>query len=120
MASPAPARSSQASGPLWLKVLVIVMGLLIIAGFIVVAAEIARRVSGTNTSSGNTASPPAGAAFAQRIALPSGAQVVSMASVGDRLVVHVRDQNGLATAYVVDPRTGALLGTIAFPPAAAH
>lgn len=115
MASPAPARSSPASGPLWLKVLVIVMGLLIIAGFIVVAAEIARRMS-----SGNTASPPVGPVFAQRIALPSGAQVVSMAAVGDRLVVHVRDQNGLATAYVVDPRTGALLGTIAFPPAAAR
>ena len=37
LASPA-----QASAPLWLKVLVIVMGLLIVAGFVVIAAEIAR------------------------------------------------------------------------------
>jgi hypothetical protein len=115
LASPAPARSSQAYAPLWLKVLVIVMGLLIIVGFTVVAAEIARRMSSANTSHS-----PAGATFAQRIALPSGAQVVSMNAVGDRLVVHVEDQNGLSTAYVVDPGTGALLGTIAFPPGTAH
>jgi hypothetical protein len=116
LASPTSARSSQAYAPLWLKVLVIAMGLLIIVGFTVVAAEIARRMSSANTSH----SPAAGPAFAQRIALPSGAQVVSMNAVGDRLVVHVEDQNGLSTAYVVDPGTGALLGTIAFPPGAAH
>lgn len=115
MASPAPARSSQPYGPLWLKVLVIVMGLLILVGFTVIAAEIARRMSSSNTSSS-----PAGPVFAQRIALPSGARVVSMNAVGDRLAVHVEDQNGLSTAYVIDPRTGALLGTIAFPPGAAR
>jgi hypothetical protein len=38
----------QAYAPLWLKVLVIVMGLLIIAGFVVIAAEIARRMSTPN------------------------------------------------------------------------
>ncbi|MBS0223937.1 MAG: hypothetical protein JSR91_24685 [Proteobacteria bacterium] len=115
MAPPASARSSQAYAPLWLKVLVVVLGLLIIAGFIVIAAEIARRISTSNTSHS-----PAGATFTQRIALPSGAQVLSMNAVGDRLVVHVEDQNGLSTAYVVDPRTGALLGTIAFPPGPAR
>jgi len=110
LASPAPAYA-----PLWLKVLVIVMGLLIIAGFIVVAAEIARRMSTPNV----THSPATGAPFAQRIALPPGAHVVSMNAAGDRLVVHVEAKDGLSTAYVVDPRTGALLGTIAFPPGAA-
>lgn len=115
MAPPASARSSQAYAPLWLKVLVVVLGLLIIAGFIVIAAEIARRMSTSNASHS-----PAGATFTQRIALPSDAQVLSMNAVGDRLVVHVEDQDGLSTAYVVDPRTGALLGTIAFPPGAAR
>ena len=38
--------------------------------------------------------------------------------VGDRLVVHVETQGGPASAYVVDPRSGALLGTIEFPPGA--
>ena len=60
MASPAPARSSQPYGPLWLKVLVIVMGLLILVGFTVIAAEIGRRMTSSNTSSANTSSSPAG------------------------------------------------------------
>ena len=98
---------------MWLKVLVIVMGLLIVAGFVVIAAEIARRMS-----SASPARPPAGATFAERIALPPGAQVISMMSAGERLVVHVETPDGLVTAYVVDPRSGALLGTVAFPPGA--
>jgi hypothetical protein len=113
LASPA-----QASAPLWLKVLVIVMGLLIVAGFVVIAAEIARRMS-----TPNAARPPASgasAAFAERIALPSGARVVSINAVGDRLVVHVETQGGPAAAYIVDPRNGALLGTVEFPPGVAR
>ena len=111
LASPArvPTRTY---APLWLKVLVIVMGLLIVAGFIVVAAEIARRLS-----TPNAARAPSGT-FAERIALPSGARVVSMAAAGDRLVVHVETPGGPAAAYIVDPRSGALLGTIEFPPGA--
>jgi hypothetical protein len=105
LASPA-----QAYAPLWLKVLVIVMGLLIVAGFIVIAAEISRRMS--NPNAGRTPS----ATFSERIALPSGARVVSMTAAGDRLVVHVETAGGAAAAYVVDPRNGALLGTVEFPP----
>ncbi len=110
MASPA-----QASAPLWLKVLVIVMGLLIVAGFVVIAAEIARRMS-----TPNAVRPPASSAFAERIALPPGARVVSMSAIGDRLVIHVETQGGPAAAYVVDPRNGALLGTVEFPPGVAR
>ena len=105
MASPA-----QAYAPLWLKVLVIVMGLLIVAGFVVIAAEIARRLSTPNA--GRT---PTGA-FSERIALPPGGRVVSMTATGERLVVHVETPGGPSAAYVVDPRNGALLGTVEFPP----
>jgi len=112
VAPPAQARSSQAYAPLWLKVLVVVMGLLIVAGFIVIAAEIARRMS--NPNAGRT--PAGGSVYSERIALPPGSQVISINAVGDRLAVHVEDRNGLTTAYIVDPRTGALVGTIAFPP----
>jgi hypothetical protein len=93
-----------------LKVLVIVMGLLIVAGFVVIAAEIARRMSTPNAGR-----PPTGT-FSERIALPSGARVVSMTTAGDRLVVHVETQGGPSAAYIVDPRNGALLGTVEFPP----
>jgi hypothetical protein len=98
-------------------VLVVVMGLLIVVGFIVVAAEIARRMS-----SASTGGAPSGgnAAFARNIALPSGAQVVSVSPAGDRVAVHVRAADGRSTLYIVDPRNGALLGTVDFPPGAAR
>ena len=106
MASP-----SQAYAPLWLKVLVIVMGLLIVAGFIVIAAEIARRMSTPNAGRS-----PAAKNFSERIALPPGARVVSMTAAGDRVVVHVETQGGPTQAYILDPRSGALLGTVEFAP----
>jgi hypothetical protein len=56
--------------------------------------------------------------FTQKIPLPAGSQVISMTAIGDRLIVQVENQEGLASAYVVDPRTGALLGTIDFLPGA--
>lgn len=91
------------------------MSLLIVAGFVVIVAELARRISTPNASQ-----PPASRAFAERIALPSGARVVSIGGIGDRLVVHVETQGGPAVAYIVDPRSGALLGTIEFPPGVAR
>jgi Family of unknown function (DUF6476) len=113
LASPS---SSPAYAPLWLKVLVIVMGLLIVAGFIVIAAEIARRMS--SASSG--AAPSTAATFTRQIALPSGAQVVSVSPAGDRVAVHVKAVDGRSTLYIVDPRNGALLGTVDFPPGSAR
>jgi hypothetical protein len=107
LASPAPAYA-----PFWLKVLVIVMGLLIVAGFVVIAAEIARRMSTPNAGR----SPAAATSFSERIALPAGARVVSVTAVGDRVVVHVETPGGPASAYIVDPRNGALLGTVEFAP----
>ncbi|MFZ5779675.1 MAG: DUF6476 family protein [Pseudomonadota bacterium] len=106
------ASRTQASAPLWLKMLVIGMALVIVVGFIVIVAELARRLSTPNAGRA-----PA-AAFSERIALPPGARVVSMTATGDRLVVHVETQGGPAAAYLVDPRTGALLGTVEFPPGA--
>ena len=110
MASP-----SQPYAPLWLKVLVIVMGLLIVAGFVVIAAEIARRMS-----TPNAARSPAGKTFSERVALPAGARVVSMTTAGERLIVHVETQGGPAFAYVVDPRNGTVVGTVEFAPGIAR
>lgn len=118
LASSSSAPRPQPAAPLWLKVLVIVMGLLIVVGFIVVAAEIARRMSSASTSGSPAASTSSGAAFARQIALPSGAQVVSVATAADRIAVHVRAVDGRSTLYIVDPRNGALLGTVDFPPGA--
>ena len=95
---------------MWLKILVIVMGLLIVAGFVVVAAEIARRMSNPGA-----VRSPAGVPFSERLALPPGARVVSMTTAGDRLIVHVETQ-GAPMAFIIDPRNGALLGTVEFSP----
>lgn len=108
------APSAQPAGPPWLKVLVIAMGLLIVVGFIVVVIELGRRIT-----SANVVRAPS-APFGERIALPSGARVVAMTAAGDRLVVHVEMPGGAAAAYVVDPRSGGLLGTVEFPPGAAR
>jgi hypothetical protein len=98
-------------------VLVVVMGLMIVVGFIVVAAEIARRMSSASTGPAPSAT---GATFAEKIALPSGAQVVSVSSAGDRIAVHIKAADGRSTLYFIDPRNGALLGTVDFPPGAAR
>jgi len=57
-------------------------------------------------------SPAATTGFAERIALPAGARVVSVTAAGDRFVVHVETPGGPASAYIVDPRNGALVGTV--------
>jgi hypothetical protein len=88
------------------------MGLLLVVGTIVVGTEVSRRLSSPKPG----AAPAADSAFRQKIELPAGTQVISMMAVGDRLIVQVENQDGLTSAFVVDPRTGSLLGTIDFPP----
>jgi hypothetical protein len=39
-----------------------------------------------------------------------------MAAAGDRVVVHVETPGGPTQAYILDPRNGALLGTVEFAP----
>ena len=108
------ATPTQALIPRWLMVAVIVMGLLLVVGTYFVGSEISRRLSAAKPAPSVTAAQP----FTQKIELPAGAQVISMTTVGDRLIVQVETQSGLSSAYIVDPRTGALLGTIEFPPGA--
>jgi hypothetical protein len=106
--TPAPAR---ALVPRWLVVAVIVMGVLLVVGVYIVGSEISRRLSTPKPAPSVTAAQP----FTQKIELPPGAQVISMTVAGDRLIVQVETPAGVASAYIVDPRTGTLLGTIDFP-----
>ena len=110
MATPTPA-PARALVPRWLVVAVIVMGLLLVVGTYIVGSEISKRLSTPKPAPSVTAAQP----FTQKIELPPGAQVISMTVAGDRLIVQVESQAGVASAYIVDPRTGALLGTIDFP-----
>ena len=98
--------------PRWLVVAVIVMGLLLVIGTVVVGTEVSRRLSSPKPAT----TPATDTAFRQKIDLPAGTQVISMMAVADRLIVQVENQDGLTSAYVVDPKSGGLLGTIDFPP----
>ena len=89
------------------------MGLLLVIGTIIVGTEVSHRLS-----SPAPARAPVTGPFTQKIPMPAGSQVISMTAIGDRLIVQVENQEGLASAYVVDPRTGTLLGTIDFLPGA--
>ncbi len=108
MASPA-----RAYAPLWLKVLVIVMGLLIVAGFVVIAAEIARRMSTPNAAR----SPAAASGFSERIALPAGARVVSVTTAGERADRPRRDAGAAPPSPTSSTRaTARIVGAVEFAP----
>jgi hypothetical protein len=56
------------------------------------------------------------AAWTRSLDLPAGAEIASIAAVGDTLVLHVRGANaaggGGDRLLVVEPRTGRIIGTM--------
>ena len=90
-----------------LKVLVIVMGVVIIAGFAVLIVVIAGRVSPSRPAA---MSPQPFAAAP--IELPAGARIEAMAMGSDRLVLEILLPDGNRRLMIIDPATGRLLGAI--------
>ena len=90
-----------------LKILVVVMSVMLVAGFaaliVAIAAKISHRVAAPTTS-------PAFAARA--IDIPRGARVEAMTADTDRLVVDLALPDGGRRIIVVDLATGTRLGTI--------
>ncbi len=94
-----------------LNALVVVMAVLIVAGLMLVAYGMTRRLGGPEP-----AGPPA--SFGELdLALPPGARVVDMVVADRRLVLRVEAGDGVQRLYLLDPSTGALVGTIALTPA---
>src|SRR5690606_15181153 len=90
----------------FLKVMVVVMGFLIIAGVITLATVITKRLAGH-------AEP----GFTDRsVALPQGARVVSAIPAEGRLAVHLALPDGSARIEFFDLRSGRPAGTIALSP----
>lgn len=103
-----------------LKFLVIAMGVVIVAGFALVAYEVIRRGAQPvepPVEQPIAAAPPAGEPFASTLELPEGARIAGMAGLGGRLVVNVALPDGAARAIFVDPATGDVLGTLDITPA---
>jgi hypothetical protein len=80
-----------------LKLVVIVLGGLILAGFAVVIAAVIGRVAG------QAARPPA---QPKAVPLPAGARVAESLSAGDRLVLRIVLRDGGERYLIIDPRSG--------------
>ena len=92
-----------------IQALVIVMGILIVGGMTLVGYQIVTTVGEPSA---------VGASFGEvEVALPPGARVLDMAAIDDRLVLRVEGGDGRQRLLVLDPSTGALVGTMVLTPA---
>ena len=91
-----------------LKLLVIVLGALLLAGVGVLAAAVVWRVDHGHPLSAK----PAPAVAAQRIALPAGAKVVATDVDAGRLVARIELPGGGVRVLVFDLATGSEVATI--------
>ena len=91
-----------------LKGLIIVMGVLIVAGLAVVAVTITGRMGGSTSKPGK-----AGAGFGTAaLAIGPGCSIVETQLAGERLLVRTEGAAGCPRIHIVDVTTGAVLGTI--------
>lgn len=101
-----------------LKVLVVAMGVLLLAGVAVVIVTIMTRLA-----QHPAATAPVAAAEGRPVpfgttslALPAGARVIEMQSAGRRLALHLRHADGSEALLILDPDTGTEIGTIELKP----
>ena len=94
--------------------LTVFMGVLIVAGLVVIVVTIVHRLSAPKPPA-----PIAGPAIAGQatpghaaIRVPAGARVEAMTAVGERLVLRVATAQGGETLITLDPASGAVLETI--------
>ncbi len=95
-----------------LKVLVVVMGVLLIAGFAVVVVTIMSRLS-------QRAAPPSAAVAARltpfgntTVTLPADSLVMEVQGAGDRILLRLDLKDGTEMLLVLDAGTGTELGRI--------
>jgi hypothetical protein len=88
-----------------LKILVVAMGVLLVAGFVALVTTIAVRLS-------HRAPAPAVAFAAPPVMLPAGAKIERVSTGPDRIVVAIALPDGTKQLLVIDLQTGRLLGTI--------
>jgi Family of unknown function (DUF6476) len=87
----------------FLKVLVIVMGVLIVAATTTLVVLIARRIGGSGTA--------VPASVAVLLDEPGGTRIVGIAAAGDRLAMQLQG-GGADRVVLLDPRTGVVVGRI--------
>ncbi|WP_372400164.1 hypothetical protein ABMY26_31585 [Azospirillum sp. HJ39] len=104
-----------------LKALVVIMGVLIVAGFAFLGVELYKRMSDpTRATSAAVSSGEAdrtGERGADRtvevtLDVPAGARIGEMLAVGNRVLFKVTLPQGPDRLYLMDPRSGAVTATI--------
>ncbi|HEX4193605.1 MAG TPA: hypothetical protein VHY80_10920 [Stellaceae bacterium] len=102
-----------------LKVLVVVMGVLLVAGIIALGFAVRYRVNHprpTPPVTGPAGIGPAGVANAMTLDLPQGAKVVGAEASGDRLAVRVELATGGEELIILNLGTGAPVATVTLRP----
>jgi hypothetical protein len=94
-----------------LKLLVVAMGVLLVAGVIALGIAITVRVQ--RGPSGETAVAPL------HLSLPEGAHVIAAELAGDRILVRLMLRDGGDELLLINARTGAKIAIIAASPGAA-
>jgi uncharacterized protein DUF6476 len=96
-----------------LKVLVVVMGVLLIAGFAVVVVTITGRMSQRGALPGPAVAAAHPAPFGNTtVTLPADALVMEVQGAGDRILLRLDLRDGTEMLLVLDAVTGTELGRI--------
>ena len=99
-----------------LKISVIAMGVLIIAGLTVVLFTVADRWGGGKTRSAATTpshiAVPSPIAIDTAITLPAGAEIVETKTAPGRIILRLRMADGTAALLLIDSNTGKQAGLI--------
>nr|WP_211112503.1 hypothetical protein [Azospirillum sp. SYSU D00513] len=93
------------------------MGVLIVAGFWIVGAELYRRMNDPERRAATAvpaveAPAPGNAPVEVPLDVPPGSRIEEMLAVGSRVLLRVTVPNGADRIYVMDPRNGAVTVTV--------
>ena len=101
-----------------LKILVAVMGVMLVVGLAVVIGTIVHRAT-QRPPAASTVTPAAAPAVGfghAAVTLPAGARVLEMHGAGERLVLLLQRADGSEMLLLIDPNTGAEIGTVDLKP----
>ena len=100
--------------------LTVFMGVLLVAGLVVIVVTITHRMSAPAPTPVAVVSAPATPGSHASIAAPKGPHLAATLAVGAHLVLHFAGEGGKDTLITIDPATGAILETIDLVPDTEH
>jgi len=112
----------------FLKTAVIVMGVLIVAGLVVIimkisqkTGELAENMASTGAEADTSPETTRGEAASfrldlEQLGLDADARLLAMDVAGERLVLRVQTGAGVERVVIVDVKSGAVVGEVALPP----